>query len=397
MKDKYAKRLNRIPHYVFAELDALKQEQIKKGVDVISLAIGDPDLPAPKFVLDALAKEAADPKNHNYPSYTGEGFFRRAVAEWIKKRFSVEVDAENEVIALIGAKEGIANIGRAFVNSGDIVLYPDPGYPVYANGTTILSDGIAVKMPLLNKNDFLPDFNAIKKENAKKAKIMFLNYPNNPTGAVCEKKFLEKALAFCREYEIIFAYDNAYSEFTFGNFSAPSIFEIADIKKDAIIEFHSLSKTFCMTGDRIGFAVGNTDIVKGLGKVKENIDSGIPVYIQKTAATALASYASYQDSKKPKEVQMMLDEYERRVKVLVSELEKIGLSANEPRGTFYVWVDIRKTGKKSMDFAKEAIKQGVAITPGTAFGEYGEGFVRLAVTQPVEKIKKAVERIEKLF
>lgn len=393
MKIEYAKRLNKIPRYIFAELDMLKQKQMKKGTEMISLAIGDPDLPTPKFILDTLAKESTNPKNHNYPSYLGERFYRKTIADWMKKRFKVEADAEKEIIALIGAKEGIANIGRAFVNCNDTVLYPDPGYPVYENGATILSDGIGIKMPLLERNEFLPNFDAIKKQDIKNAALMFLNYPNNPTGAVCDKKFLERALTFCKEHNLILAYDNAYSEFTFGDYVAPSIFEVADIRKDPVIEFHSLSKTFCMTGDRIGFAVGNADVVKGLGKVKENIDSGVPVYIQKTAAVALKSY---QNSKKPKEVQIMIDEYEKRAKVLVNELRKIGLHANEPKGTFYIWANIKETNKKSMDFAKDAIKCGVAITPGTAFGERGENYIRFAVTQPVEKIKEAVEKIARI-
>lgn len=393
MKIEYAERLDRMPRYVFAELDILKEEQKKKGTDMISLAIGDPDLPTPRFVLDALAEFAGDPKNHNYPSYPGEGFYRKAAAEWMKRRFAVELDPESEVVATIGAKEAIANIGRAFVDSGDVVLCPDPGYPVYANGTTILSDGIAVKMPLLEENGFLPDFDAIREEDAKRAKLMFLNYPNNPTGAVCGRKFLEEALAFCMGHGIILAYDNAYSEFTFGDYAAPSIFEVADPKKDAVIEFHSLSKTFCMTGDRIGFAVGNAEVVKGLAKAKENIDSGVPVYIQKTAVVALNSY---KDAKKPKEVQAVADEYQKRADALVGDLGKIGLHADKPRGTFYVWANIRGTGMKCMDFAKKSIAQGVVITPGIGFGEYGEGYVRFAVTQPVERIREAVERIAKI-
>lgn len=389
----YAERLNRMPRYIFAELDKLKQEQKRKGTDMISLAIGDPDIATPKFILDALAKEAADPKNHNYPSYQGEEFYRDAISSWMKKRFGADVDAKNEALATIGSKEAIANMGRAFVNPGDVVLCPDPGYPVYANGTTTLSDGLAVKMPLLEENGFLPDFDTIRKEDAEKACMMFLNYPNNPTGAVCEKKFLEEAMGFCREHDIMMAYDNAYSEFTFGDYVAPSIFEAADIKKDKVIEFHSLSKTFCMTGDRIGFAVGNAAVIAGLGKAKENIDSGVPVYIQKTAAAALGSY---KDSRKPKEVQAVADEYSRRADVLVNELGRIGLKANKPKGTFYVWVNVKNIGKGCMDLTKELMVKGVVVTPGVAFGQYGEGYLRFAVTQPVERIKEAVERIGKV-
>ncbi len=251
-----------------------------------------------------------------------------------------------------------------------------------------------MKMPLLEQNGFLPNLDEIKKEDAEKASLMFLNYPNNPTGAVCDRNFLEEAVEFCREYDIILAYDNAYSEFTFGNYAAPSVLEVSDIKKDAVIEFHSLSKTFCMTGDRIGFAVGNADVIRGLGKAKENIDSGVPVYIQKTAVTALGAY---RDAKKPKEVQAVVDEYEKRAETLVNELGKIGLKANKPKGTFYCWIGIKGTGQNSMDFVKKSIEQGVVITPGTAFGQYGEGYVRFALTQPSARIREAVERLGKII
>lgn len=393
MQIKYAERLNKLPKYTFSELDKLKEEQTKKGVDMISLAIGDPDIPTHEFIRNTLAKQALDPKNHNYPSYIGEKFFREAVAQWMKKRFEVEINSENEVIALTGAKEGIANIGRAFVEHDDVVLCPDPGYPVYPNGTTILCDGTSVKMPLLEENNFLPDFDEIKKQDAQKAVMIFLNYPNNPTGAVCEKNFLEKSLEFCRENNIILAYDNAYSELTFGEYSAPSILEIAD-EKDLVIEFHSFSKTFCMTGDRLGFGVGNSKVIEGLGKVKENIDSGVPVYIQKTGAAALELY---KDNTKPKEVQIMLDEYSKRAHETVKILKSIGLNANEPKGTIYVWINIKRTQMSSIDFVKKAMTQGVVLSPGTAFGEYGEGYIRLALTQPIERIKQAIERLEKII
>ncbi len=393
MRINYAKRLNRMPRYIFAELDKLKEDKKKKGMQMISLAVGDPDIPTSKFILDALVKEAADPKNHNYPSYSGEGFYKEAVTKWMNKRFGTNLNAGANVIATIGAKEGIANIGRAFVDFNDIVLCPDPGYPVYANGTVILSDGIAVKMPLFEENNFLPDFDAIKKNDAKKAKLMFLNYPNNPTGAVCEKKFLENALDFANEHEIILAYDNAYSEFTFGDYIAPSIFEIADLN-DPVIEFHSFSKTFCMTGDRIGFAVGNADIISGLGKTKENIDSGIPVYIQKTAVVALESY---KDANRPVEVKKIINEYSKRADVLVKGLNALGLKANKPKGTFYIWVNIKEKCLDCMDFVKRAISVGVVIAPGIGFGEYGEGYVRFAVIENEDKIKEALERLSKIL
>ncbi len=287
MTFEYANRIKRLPPYLFAEIEKIIKEKKAKGVDLISLSIGDPDLPPPQFVIEALKQEAANPKNHNYSFSQGEPDFREAVASWYKKRFNVDL-AQDQVVALLGSKEGIANVARAFINPGESVLVPDPSYPVYANGSTILCDGKVLPMPLLAENGFQPDFEAV---NAKGAKMMFLNYPNNPTAATVDKKFLKKAVDFAKDNNIILCYDNAYSEITYDGYQAPSILEV-DGAMDVAIEFHSLSKTFNMTGDRIGFAVGNQQLVGGLAKVKTQIDSGPPVYIQKVAVKALASYKS---------------------------------------------------------------------------------------------------------
>lgn len=287
MKIETAERVKRLPPYLFAEIEKLTKLKRSQGVDLISLSIGDPDLPPPPFVIESLKQEAADLKNHNYSFSQGEPDFRQSVADWYKKRFGVDLEHE-QVIALLGSKEGIANIGRAFVNPGDRVLVPDPSYPVYANGATILNDAVPVSMPLAEDHDFKPDLSSI---NTERVKIMFLNYPNNPTAATVDKSFLKEAVDFAADNNIILCYDNAYSEVSFEGYRAPSILEI-DGAIDVAVEFHSLSKTFNMTGDRIGFAVGNKEIINGFTKVKSQVDSGPPVYTQKVAVKALQSYKS---------------------------------------------------------------------------------------------------------
>src|SRR5512137_2942845 len=285
MTFEFAERIKRLPPYLFAELEKLTREKRCCGVDLISLSIGDPDLPPPAFVVESLMEEVANLKNHNYSFSQGEPDFRAAVTEWCKKRFNVGLKHE-EVVALLGSKEGIANVARAFINPGDKVLIPDPAYPVYAHGSTILCDGTAVFMPLLEENGFKPDFDSIEIQGAK---MIFLNYPNNPTAATVDKAFLKEAVDFAKDNNLMLCYDNAYSEITYDGYIAPSILEI-DGAMDVAIEFHSLSKTFNMTGDRIGFAVGNKQLVAGLTQVKTQIDSGPPVYTQKAAVKALASY-----------------------------------------------------------------------------------------------------------
>jgi len=387
MKIDFAERVKRLPPYVFAEMEKLINEKKKQGVDLISLSIGDPDLPPPAFILDAFRKEAADPKNHNYSFSQGEPEFRQAVASWYKKRFGVDLNPETEVVALIGSKEGIANITRAFINPSDRVLVPDPAYPVYANGGALLSDGIPIPMPLLEENDFRPDFEAITE---RKAKMMFLNYPNNPTGAVVDKDFLKRIVEFAEENNIIVCYDNAYSEITFDGYKAPSILQV-DGGKELAIDFHSCSKTFNMTGDRIGFAVGNERLVKGLTKVKSQIDSGPPVYIQKVAVKALESYTS---DKPPEHLQKINQIYRERRDVLVKGLNSLGFKCDKPKATFYVWLNC---GCDSMDFAAKLLETGVIVTPGIGFGEQGKTYVRISITRPKEEIKEACERMAKIF
>jgi LL-diaminopimelate aminotransferase len=337
-------------------------------------------------VVDALKTEVADLKNHNYSFSQGEPFFRQAVADWYKKRFRVDLE-QDQVVALLGSKEGIANIGRAFVNAGDKVLVPDPAYPVYANATTILNDGLPVMMPLLEENEFKPDLHAI---DVGKAKMMFLNYPNNPTAATVDKAFLREAVDLAIDNDIILCYDNAYSEISFDGYKPPSILEI-DGAMDVAVEFHSCSKTFSMTGDRIAFAVGNKQLISGLTKVKSQVDSGPPVYIQKVAATALGSYVS---DKQPEFLKRSNQVYAERRDLLVDRLCRMGFECEKQKATFYVWANCNGN---SMEFATKLLDVGVAVTPGVGFGVHGEGFARFALTQSKERILEACDRMRKLF
>ena len=379
-----SKRLTKLPPYLFAEIDSMKAEKIKEGVKVIDFGVGDPDLPTPKHIVEAMKKAVEKEEHHKYPSYEGMLSFRQAVANFYERRKGVKLDAEKEVISLIGSKEGIAHLPLAFVDRNDIVLVPDPGYPVYF-ASTILADGKPYKMPLKKENGFLPDLNAIPSEIAKKAKIMFLNYPNNPTASVAEKDFIKEAIDFCVDYNIILAHDAAYSELTF-DYRARSFLEV-DNAFDVVIEFNSLSKTYNMTGWRIGFAVGNAEILNGLLKVKTNIDSGVFQAVQEAAIAAMTG--SDEVIEKNNRIYM-----ERR-DLLVDGLRDAGFNVEKPKATFYVWCEVNMS---SMEFTKKLLNEaGILVTPGIGFGEYGEGFVRFALTRDVEVIKEAVERIRRTF
>jgi LL-diaminopimelate aminotransferase len=380
----YADRINSLPPYLFAAIDKAKAEAIKKGVDVINLSIGDPDLPTPKHIVEAMKKAVENPARHRYPSYEGMLSFRAAAAKWYKKTMYVELNPDDEVLTLIGSKEGIAHVPLAFLNPGDISLVPDPAYPVYNIGS-ILADGKPYKMPLLAENDFLPDLEAIPSNIARKAKLMFLNYPNNPTSAIASLKFFKEVVDFANENEIIVIHDNAYSEMTYDGYKAPSFLSVSGAKEVGI-EVHSLSKTYNMTGWRLGFAVGNRDVLAGLGKVKTNVDSGAFEAVQEAGIAALSSS---QDC-----VRDMNKVYKERRDVLLTGLKKLGLEVKPPKATFYVWVRVKGS---SSDFAKMLLgKAGIVATPGIGFGEHGEGYIRFALTQPVDKINEAVGRMHKL-
>ena len=381
-----------MPTYIFVEIEQLIAEGRKNGIDFIPLGIGDPDLTTPEFIIEEMIEQAKIPSNQNYPSSMGEDFFRESVARWNKVRYGVDLDPETEVSHVNGGKEGVANIARVFVNPGDVVLCPNPGYPVYVNGATKLCDGEPYLLPLKKENNFLPDLDDVDSKLLKKAKLLYLNYPNNPTGAIIPQEFLKKVVDYAEDYNFVIVYDNPYSEFTFEDYIAPSILQVTNEH----VELNSASKMFNMTGFRCGWIAGNADIVKGLRKVKSQIDSGGPIFIQKAVAKGLDLYKS---QKKPDVIAKNIEIYEKRRNILVKGLNKIGWKTNLPKATFYVWTQIpEKYCKMScMEFTKKLIDVGVIITPGTGFGEYGEGFVRFALTQPIERIREAVERINKLL
>ncbi len=382
---KFAERLNKLPPYLFDEIDRMKRQIKSEGVDIIDLGIGDPDLPTPSFIIKKLQETAADPAHHRYPSYSGLLQFRQAVAQWYKKRFKVELNPEEEVISLIGSKEGIAHIPLAFVNPGEAVLVPSPGYPVY-QASTIFAGGEPVEMPLLEKNSFLPDLANLDKKKVSQTKLMFLNYPNNPTAAAADKRFFERVVDFARENKILVCHDAAYSELVYDGYTAPSFLE-AEGSKEVGVEFHSLSKTFNMTGWRIGFVVGNQEIIKGLRSLKTNIDSGVFQAIQMAAIEALGDNSEFLNER--------IKIYEERRNILFEGLSSIGWEVKKPQATFYIWAKIPEGSGSSLEVAKKLLKgKGIVATPGIGFGRFGEGYLRFALTVSKERIKEAVTRLK---
>jgi LL-diaminopimelate aminotransferase len=383
---KYAERITALPPYLFAEVDRAKQQKIKEGVDVVDLGVGDPDTPTPDYVIESLCKAVRNPETHQYPSYSGSNVFRDAAAQWCAERFGVKLDPATEVITLIGSKEGIAHIPLAFVNPGDYTLCPNPAYPVYAIGTT-LADGIPYDMPLREENGFKPDLSAIPKDIVKKSKMIFVNYPNNPTAAIADKKYYKEVVDFGRDNGIIVISDNAYSEIAFDGYKAPSILEIPGAM-DCCVEFHSLSKTSNMTGWRIGFIAGNKDIVAGLGKVKMNVDSGAFLAVQLAGIEALQRSKDFLPG--------LNKMYQDRRDALCAGLKSLGLNVTKPKATFYVWAPIPEK-YTSIGYAKYLLDSaGIVGTPGVGFGKYGEGYIRFSLTSPIERIQIAVERMKKL-
>lgn len=378
-----AERLSKLPPYIFAELDKKKKEAIKKGVDIISLGIGDPDLPTPKHIVERLKKASEDPKNHKYPDYEGLYEFRKAASDWVQKRFGVSFDPNTEVVSLIGSKEGIAHLPLAFVNPGDYVLVPDPAYPVYNIGT-IFAGGISYIMPLKRENNFLPDLKAIPEDVLKRTKIIHINYPNNPTSATADKSFFEEVVKLALKYKFIVCHDMAYSELFYEE-PPISIFNVEGAKEVAI-EMHSLSKTYSMIGWRIGFAIGNSSIIEGLGKIKTNVDSGIFQAVQEAGIEALSGDQSC--------VEEYRSIYKERRDLVVSELQKLGFDVFYPKATFYVWVKI-PGGVDSKTFCGKVLEEtGVVITPGVGFGAHGEGYFRIALTVNKDRLREALDRIK---
>jgi LL-diaminopimelate aminotransferase len=381
-----AERLKRLPPYLFQEIDRLKAELMAKGVDVINLGVGDPDLPTPGHIVEELGRAAKDPANHQYPSYSGMNDFKGSVARWYGRRFGVQLDAGSEVLTLIGSKEGIAHLPLAYINPGDLALVPSPAYPVYSI-TTMFAGGESYFMPLLRENGFLPDLTAIPPDVARRAKLIFINYPNNPTGATAERDFFRRIIDFAREYDLIVCHDAAYTEMGFDGYRPMSFLELPGAK-DVGIEFHSLSKTYNMTGWRLGFAVGNAGILDGLGQVKSSIDSGQFNAVQYAGIAALESDQSC--------VAEMQKIYQDRRDALIGGLREIGLNPEMPKATFYVWCPI-PAKYKSKEFASLLLREaGIVTTPGSGFGEPGEGYIRLALTVSKERIQEAIQRIRKI-
>jgi LL-diaminopimelate aminotransferase len=378
-----AQRLSKLPPYLFAEIDRLKQDAIRRGMDIINLGIGDPDLPTPPHIVKRMQEASADPRHHQYPSYEGMLSFRQAVADWYSKRFGVTLDPVTEVLSLIGSKEGIGHIPLAFVDPGDVVLVPDPGYPVYQAGT-VFAEGVPCFMPLTRERSFLPDLEAIPSEVLRKARVLFLNYPNNPTAAVAPRTFFEEAVAFARRHRLILCHDAAYSEMAYDGYLPESILAVEGAK-DVAIEYHSLSKTYNMTGWRIGFAVGCREVLSGLGRIKTNLDSGVFQAVQEAAIAALNG---------PQEcVEAMRGIYRERRDALVDGLSALGFAVDKPKATFYVWIGVPR-GQTSASFASALLSEvGIVMTPGTGFGRAGEGYIRAALTVDVARINEAIERI----
>ncbi len=386
MQIKPASRLSLLPPYLFAELDRLKKEVQGRGVDVISLGIGDPDLPTPPHIIESLRTAAGDPRNHRYSDYAGIESYRAAAASWYKRRFGVSLDHEREVCALLGSKEGIANFATAIVDPGDIVLIPDPGYPVYFSGCAF-NGGEPYFLPLRKQNGFLPDLDSIPSEIARRAKLLWLNYPNNPTAAVADLSFFRHAVQFCLKNSIVLAHDLAYSEIAYDGYRAPSVLEVPEARECAV-EFHSLSKTYSMTGWRVGFVVGNGAAVGALGRVKTNVDSGPFQAVQEAATTALNG-----SDEKLREYCAI---YKARRDLMVAALKKMGLACEPPKATFYLWVEVPR-GYTSVSFTERVLKEaGVLTTPGSGFGKAGEGYIRLSLTVASERLKEAADRLKAL-
>ncbi len=383
---KQARRLDNAPPYLFVEIEDNIKKALAKGVDVINLGIGDPDMPTPYFVVRKMAEAINNPVYHAYPEYDGSLEFRCAVAQHYKKRFGVDLDPETEVVALLGSKEGIAHIFFALVNEGDFTLVPDPEYPVYELATA-LTGGVPYHMPLTSENGFFPELSIIPKEVVKRTKILFVNYPNNPTGAVADLKQFQSIVDFGLKHDIVVCNDNAYSEFTYDGIKAPSIL-MADKAKDIAVEFHSFSKSYNMTGWRLGFAAGNRDAISKLKKMKNNIDSGVFTAIQVAGIEALKGCEKF--------VEGMQKIYARRRNIAINELQNLGLEFEVPMGAFYFWIKVPK-GFTSKTYTQMLLdKTGVVVAPGNGYGEYGEGYIRISLTISDERLKEAFERIKKL-
>ncbi len=381
---KFANRIEKLPPYLFYEISKRITEKRAQGIDVISLAIGDPDLPTPDYILNALFEASKDPANHRYPESDSLPELRQAVSEWYERRFGLKFDPDKEVLPCIGSKDGIGHIALCFIDPGDVALVPDPGYPVYSVGT-MFAGGESYFMPLKEANGYLPDLDAIPPAVAQKAKVLWLNYPNNPTAATCELDFFERVVAFAKQYDIAVLHDAPYTEVAFDGYRPPSFLQ-AKGARDVGIEFHSLSKTYNMTGWRIAMAVGNAGIINALLRVKSNLDSGIPQAIQHMAITALRG-----PDDTPRHNSEVIGRRRDRV---VSVLRKLGFRVTPPKASFYVWAGI-PTEDLSIPFCARLLDEtAVTVTPGVGYGPTGEGYIRISLTAPDARIEEAMQRLE---
>ncbi len=382
---KLSHRLDKLPPYLFVEINQKIAEKRARGEDIISFAIGDPDIPTPKHIIDQLCQAARDPTNHRYPETAGLPELCQAIAQWYQKRFGVTLNPAKEVLPLIGSKEGIGHISFCLIDPGDVALVPDPGYPVYSM-STLLAGGEPYFLPLAEKNDFLPDLEAIPAKIVAKAKLLWLNYPNNPTGAVADIAFFQNAVRFANEHDLAICHDAPYTEVAFDGYHPPSLLQVPGAREVGV-EFHSLSKTYNMTGWRIGMAVGNPRMIDALFRFKSNLDSGIPQAIQQAAIEALTSS---QDC-----IAEHNAAYQRRRDKLVKALNDIGLRARPPKASFYIWAKI-PDGYMSVGFTAELLdKVNVAVTPGVGYGNAGEGYIRLSLTLPDDRLDEGISRLLK--
>jgi LL-diaminopimelate aminotransferase len=378
-----AKRLDRLPPYLFVEINQKIAELRARGEEVVNFAIGDPDFPTPSHIIERMCQAAYDPVNHHYPETAGLPELCQATAKWYEKRFGVIFNPDKEVLPLIGSKEGIGHLALCFIEPGDLALVPDPSYPPYSLGT-ILAGGEPYFMPLREENDFLPDFKTIPGDIADRAKLMWLNYPNNPTGTIARLDFFEKAVHFAQRHDLVICHDAPYTEVAFDGYKPPSFMQIPGARERGV-EFHSLSKTYHMTGWRVGMMVGNADMVNALFKVKSNLDSGVPQAIQYAAVEALLGSQEH-----IAEHNAIL---QRRRDKLLKVINEIGLKARTPEATFYIWAKIPQ-GYTSIDFTKKLLDEaGIAVTPGIGYGKEGEGYIRFSLTISDDRLEEGIDRL----
>jgi LL-diaminopimelate aminotransferase len=381
-----AKRIEDLPPYLFAEIDRKVAQARARGADIISFGVGDPDRPTPPHVVDALIEAARDPSTHDYPSYTGMPELRAAIAGFYRRRFGVELNPDEQVQPLVGSKEGIFHLPVAFVDPGDVALVPDPAYPVYETGT-ILAGGEVHLLPLTAENGFMPDLGAVPADVLERARVLWLNYPCNPTAACVELSFFQEAVDFCRAHDLLLAHDAAYSEITYDGYVAPSVLQV-DGAWDCAVEFHSLSKTYNMTGWRIGWVAGAPGAIEAIKRLKTNIDSGIFDAVQRAGIAALEGPQGFLDD--------IVDTYRRRRDLLCDALKSMGIEVTPPKGSIYVWAPVPK-GHSSESFTTYLLEEAaIVVAPGNGYGPSGQGYVRFSLTVPDERLEEGVDRLRRL-